>query len=88
MFTKDFISQSSIDFFLNSVDALTLGDKLINVRSNKPVDRTIDKPSAAARTFWKFVNLGLVNILIAVTGIAIAWLRRKSRNAYTLSHKA
>src|SRR2546428_1385292 len=47
-------------------------DDIINVRSKKQINRTISKPSTSARQFWKFVNLGLVNILIAALGIGSA----------------
>ena len=83
MFHRNFLSGGNLDFFLNSVDALTLGDDIINVRSKKQVNRTISKPSAGARQFWKFVNLGLVNILIAAIGIGGALLRRRARATYT-----
>lgn len=85
MFHRNFLSGGNLDFFLNSVDALTLGDEIIDVRSKKPINRTISKPSAEARQFWKFVNLGLVNILIAALGIGGALLRRRARAAYTLA---
>jgi ABC-type uncharacterized transport system involved in gliding motility auxiliary subunit len=82
MFHRSFLSDGNLDFFLNSVDALTLGDDIINVRSKKQIDRTISKPSAATRQFWKFVTLGFVPLLIAVIGIGGAIIRRRSRAAY------
>jgi ABC-type transport system involved in multi-copper enzyme maturation permease subunit len=83
MFHRNFLSSGNLDFFLNSIDALTLGDDIINVRSKKPIDRSISKPSVAARQLWKFVNLGLANLLIAVIGVGSAVLRRRARAAYT-----
>jgi ABC-type transport system involved in multi-copper enzyme maturation permease subunit/ABC-type uncharacterized transport system involved in gliding motility auxiliary subunit len=83
MFHRNFLAGGNLDLFLNSVDALTLGDDIINVRSKKQIDRTISKPSAAARQFWKFVNLGLVNLLIAAIGVSSAVVRRRARAAYT-----
>jgi hypothetical protein len=85
MFHRNFLSGGNLDFFLNSMDALTLGDDIVNVRSKKPINRTISKPSASARQLWKFVNLGLVNILIAALGIGGALLRRRARVAYAAS---
>jgi ABC-type transport system involved in multi-copper enzyme maturation permease subunit/ABC-type uncharacterized transport system involved in gliding motility auxiliary subunit len=82
MFHRNFLSGGNLDFFLNSMDALTLGDDIIKVRSKKQINRTISRPSASARQFWKFVNLGLVNILIAALGIGGALLRRRARVAY------
>jgi ABC-type transport system involved in multi-copper enzyme maturation permease subunit/ABC-type uncharacterized transport system involved in gliding motility auxiliary subunit len=83
MLHRNFLGGGNLDFFLNSVDALALGDDIINVRGKKPIDRTMSKPSATARQFWKFVNLGLVNLLIAAIGLGSAVLRRRARAAYT-----
>ena len=88
MLHRNFLAGGNLDFFLNSVDALTLGDDIINVRSKKQINRTISKPSASARQFWKFVNLGLVNILIAALGIGSALLRQRARAAYTAAPSA
>jgi hypothetical protein len=82
MFHRNFLAGGNLDFFLNSVDALTLGDDIINVRSKKQINRTISKPSAGTRQLWKFVNLGLVNILIAALGIGGAIVRQRARTAY------
>src|SRR5207247_6347823 len=88
MFHRNFLSGGNLDFFLNSMDALTLGDDIINVRSKKQINRTISRPSASARQFWKFVNLVLVNILIAVLGIGSALLRRRAGAAYAMAPSA
>ena len=82
MFHRNFLSGGNLDFFLNGMDALTLGDDIVNVRSKKQINRTVSKPSAGVRQFWKFVNLGLVNILIAALGIGGALLRQRARLAY------
>jgi len=86
MFHRNFLASGNLDFFLNSMDALTLGDDIINVRSKKQINRTISRPSASARQFWKFVNLGLVNIVIAALGIGGALLRQRARVAYGAAH--
>jgi hypothetical protein len=85
LFRKNFLQAGNLDLFLNSVDAVTLGDDLVNVRGRKPVDRMIDMPSPAVRRWWKFVNYAVANILIAGIGIGTAFTRRRARNAYTLS---
>jgi ABC-type uncharacterized transport system involved in gliding motility auxiliary subunit len=83
MLHRNFLAGGNLDFFLNSIDALALGDEIINVRGKKQLDRTMTRPGAAARQFWKFVNLGLVNLLIAAIGVGSAVLRRRARAAYT-----
>jgi ABC-2 type transport system permease protein len=87
MFRKNFLQVGSdLDLILNSVDAVSLDERLVHVRGMKPVDRTISKPAAGTRTFWKFVNYALGSIIIAAVGITIATVRRKRRNAYTLAY--
>jgi hypothetical protein len=88
MFHRNFLAGGNMDFFLNSVDALTLGDDIIQVRGKKQLDRSMTKPSPGARQFWKFVNLGLVNGLIAIVGVGSMLLRRRARAAYTMAQSA
>ena len=88
MFHRNFFSGGHGDFFLNSVDALTLGDDLVNVRSKKRINRSISKPSSAERQFWRVMNLGLVNLGIAVVGVGGAMIRRRARAAYTAAQAA
>lgn len=83
MFHRNFLSGGNLDFFMNSIDALTLGDDIIDVRGNKLINRTISKPSPATRQLWKFINLGLVNLLIAAIGLGTAIVRQHARGAYT-----
>lgn len=85
MFRSDFLQRSNADLFLNSIDALTLGDDLVNVRSRKLVDRTISKPSDSQVSLWKFVNYVLVSLIIITVGVVVTVVRRQSRNAYTMS---
>ncbi|MFP6582760.1 MAG: Gldg family protein [Candidatus Hydrogenedentota bacterium] len=85
MFRKQFLQFGNLDLFLNSVDAVTLGDDVVNVRGQKLVDRLIEMPNADTRRMWKFINYGLPSTAIALVGIVSAFLRRRSRNAYTLS---
>lgn len=84
MFTKSFMAQSNLEFFINCVDTLTLGDELIHIRSNKPVDRTIDRPSAATRSLWKFFSFASMNLVVAAAGLFRAFLLRRARQNYYL----
>ena len=87
MFRRNFVLQeSNLDLFLNAVDAVTLGDDLVNVRGRKPINRMIESPTDEERTFWKFINYALATTVLAVIGIVVAVVRRTSRNQYTLAH--
>ncbi len=83
MFSKNFLLRGNLDLFLNSIDALTLGEDLVNVRSKKAIDRGIEKPSSGVKLLWKFINLWLINLIIAGIGFAGSYMRKKSREAYT-----
>lgn len=71
-----------LNFFLNAVDALSLGDDLIGVRSKGPVDRALPKVSAAVKMAARFLTTLLVPILIAVFGFSRAYLRRRVKQLY------
>jgi ABC-type transport system involved in multi-copper enzyme maturation permease subunit/ABC-type uncharacterized transport system involved in gliding motility auxiliary subunit len=87
MFRKNFMQAGNLDLFLNSVDAVSLGDDIVNVRGRKPIDRMIKKPSKGQQTFWKTVNYAGVSTLVAIFGIALTVQRRRARNAYTMAHQ-
>ncbi len=84
MFRRDFLQATNLDLFLNSVDAVTLSEHLVNVRGTRPVDRIITRPSSRQRTMWQLANYGLANILIAAIGLGSFAMRRRARNAYTM----
>jgi hypothetical protein len=86
MFRKNFLQAANLDLFLNMVDAVSLDPKIVEVRGQKPIDRAISAPSEGQKTLWRIVNYGLANVVIAATGIALAFWRRMSRDAYTMAH--
>lgn len=83
LFQKNlFRSGGHLNFFLNCVDAVTLGDELIGIRSKQPIDRSIGRISTAAKVGWRFfVTLG-VPILVAAVGAFRVFLRRQSKQSY------
>jgi len=83
LFTKDFMNEANRDFFINSVDSLTLSNDLVEIRGKKRIDRAFKKPSSAGLFFWKFVTLGLMPLLFLAIGIGGTIMRSKSRDAYT-----
>lgn len=85
MFKKNFLQAANLDLFLNSVDAVTLSENLVNVRGTKAIDRIIDRPTGRQRTLWQLANYGLANIIVAAVGIGSFILRRRARNAYTVA---
>ncbi len=86
MLRREFLGNGgpNLSLLLNSVDAVALSEKLVGVRSHKPIDRTIDRPTAGQRGLWRAVNYALANLVIAAVGIAVFATRRRSRDAYTM----
>ena len=83
MWRDDFIQVGSdMDFLINSVDALTMGDELIHIRTKTKIDRLIDKVTAGQKLWYRFFVMGFAPLLIAVFGIIRLWLRRRTKEIY------
>ncbi|MFH1678600.1 MAG: Gldg family protein [Candidatus Omnitrophota bacterium] len=83
MFTKKLLETGGhIQFFLNSVDAISLGEKLIGVRSKVPIDRSIGKISSAAKFGWRIFAIGLVPVLLCIIGSVRVFMRKRAKWAY------
>jgi ABC-type uncharacterized transport system involved in gliding motility auxiliary subunit len=67
---------------LNSVDAMLLGDDLINVRSKMVSERHIKETSATAKMLWKFVVIILIPLVLVAIGIMRYMMRRQRRETY------
>lgn len=88
MFRKNFLQAGNLDLFLNCVDAVSLTEDLVNVRGRKPIDRTIEKPTDNQKMFWRAVNYTLSNAIVIAVGLAVYFIRRRSRLAYTMAQIA
>ncbi len=71
-----------LNFLMNSVDILTLGDELVTIRSKQPADRSLGRVPAAAKMGWRFFVTLLVPILIALLGTLRMMLRRRAKQNY------
>ncbi len=76
---QDFMMQYSenLIFFLNIVDAFTLGDELISIRSRSVTDRPISELTQSQRNFIRWGNIILLPLLVVIFGL----LRKALRNA-------
>jgi ABC-type uncharacterized transport system involved in gliding motility auxiliary subunit/ABC-type transport system involved in multi-copper enzyme maturation permease subunit len=77
-FQEQLISQGGhARLLLNAVDALTLGEELIEIRAKQPVDRSIGPVSSGVKAWWRFFSSLLVPLCIAGLGwMRMAWRRR------------
>jgi len=83
MFSNNLISAYGNGlFFINAVDALTLGEELINIRTKFQTSRLIKKTSPGTKILYRFLVVLLVPLILAVTGIVRYLLRRRRRESY------
>jgi len=80
--------QGHLLFLLNSVDAVTLGDDLINVRSKAYEQRTLGEVSAQKRLGFRFANMVLVPVAVVVFGLARLAVRRRESDEYAARYSA
>lgn len=74
------------DFLLNCVDALTLDENLLLVRSKQPTDRAFEKPAKATAVMWTLLPLVFVPLTVVGTGVFIAVLRFRRRESWNQAH--
>ncbi len=87
MFEEDIIQNGGIlNLFINSVDALTLGGELINIRSRQPIDRSMKKLSKGQKLWYRFLTILSVPCLVIILGTMRAVLRRKEKELYVKAH--
>jgi len=83
VFEESFLNFAGhVDLFLNSIDTLSLGEGLTEIRSKKIIDRSIPQLTEARIFAWKLTNYLLVNIIVVLVGIVRGIWRRKSRERY------
>ena len=79
---SQFLQQGRPDgqlFFLNTVDWLTLGEELINIRSHGVTDRPLKEISESEKFFLKFISIAGVPILVVAFGLVRFFLRRRAK---------
>jgi hypothetical protein len=64
------------------VDALTLGEELVKVRSKQPVDRALKTLSSTAKGGWRIATTFLVPVALCVIGTLRVVMRKRSKWAY------
>ncbi|MDI6785657.1 MAG: GldG family protein [bacterium] len=78
---NNFIQQfeSNSIFFLNLIDWLNLGDKLIDIRSRAAADRHLREISEYEKTFLKFVVMFLMPLIVVIYGVIRFYLKNKTK---------
>lgn len=69
-------------FFLNTVDVLTLGDELVEIRSKQAPDTTIGKVSTEEKLGWRLFTTLFMPALLVIAGTSRIWLRSRAKQNY------
>ena len=80
--TAQFLTQmrpDGINFFLNTVDWLTLGDTLIGIRSHAITDRPLREASEIEKNFIKYLCTVGVSFLVIIFGLVRYSLKRRAK---------
>ena len=82
MGTAQFLTQlrpDGVDFFLNTVDWLTLGDALIGIRSHTITDRPLREVSEIEKNFIKYLCIVGIPLLVVLFGLLRYFLKRRAK---------
>ena len=80
--TAQFLTQlrpDGVNFFLNTVDWLTLGDALIGIRSHTITDRPLRAVSEIEKNFIKYLCIVGVPLIVIVFGLLRYFLKRRAK---------
>lgn len=69
-------------FFLNTIDWMTLGDKLIDIRSHAVTERPLEEIGSSERTLVKFLGIFTVPIIVVIAGLLRFYLRRRAKRLF------
>ena len=82
MGTAQFLTQlrpDGVNFFLNTVDWLTLGDALIGIRSHTITDRPLREVSEIEKNFIKYLCIVGIPLLVVLFGLFRYFLKRRAK---------
>ena len=80
--TAQFLSQmrpDGINFFLNTVDWLTLGDALIGIRSHAITERPLRETTELEKNFFKYLSIVGIPLLVVIFGLLRYFLKRRAK---------
>jgi len=82
------LGNSNLDFIINAIDWMTLGGKLIGVRSKATVERPIDQELSIAKVLTvRFLGPFLLPIAIIIYGLARFQVRRREKKLWATTWK-
>lgn len=73
---------ANLVFVSNLVDWLTLGDKLISIRSRSIVDRPLAEMTEGTKSVIRFMNIFGVSLLVIIIGLVRLFIKKRSQKLY------
>lgn len=76
---NQFLYPGNMEFMLNAIDFLTIGDKLISIRTRPTTDRPLKSISAEMKNFLRILNIVGVPIFVILFGSMRFYLKRRDK---------
>ena len=76
---NQYLYPGNLEFILNAIDYLTIGDKLISIRTRPTTDRPLKALSAEMKNFLRSLNIVGVPILVILFGSMRFYLKRRDK---------
>jgi ABC-type uncharacterized transport system involved in gliding motility auxiliary subunit len=76
---NQFLYPGNMEFMLNMVDFITIGDKLISIRTRPTTDRPLKNIGPEMKNFLRLLNIVGVPILVILFGAVRFYLKRRDK---------
>jgi ABC-type uncharacterized transport system involved in gliding motility auxiliary subunit len=89
MFTDSMISAASnLNFFANTVDALSLGDDILQIQPQLTASRDIKKLTDMQKILYRFAAVGLIPVFLILFAAIRFVLRAKEKQFYLMVYRS
>lgn len=85
--TREFVQNSpeNLVFMSNAIDAFTLGESLISIRSKQVTDRPIKLISDETKAIIRWINILIMPFFVVLFGLTRRWFRKRQKQLSTFS---
>ena len=82
---NQYLYPGNMEFMLNAIDYLTIGDKLISIRTRPTTDRPLKSINAEMKNFLRILNIVGVPIFVILFGAMRFYLKRRDKTVRSRS---
>ena len=76
---NQYLYTGNLEFVLNAIDYLTIGDRLISIRTRPTTDRPLKDISPEMKNFMRIVNIVGVPVFVIIFGAMRFYLKRRDK---------